>query len=650
MTRTTAKAFQERFTELGLAGTQLAVDSTITERTFALSGATLPLESESALPSLPQISFDTAAVTDAPAVPSAETRNPDLRPLRTLGEGGMGRVHLAKQHSLQREVAVKTLKPGASPQVAEALKQEARVTGALDHPGIIPVHALGLDQRGAPLLIMKRVDGVEWRELVYAEDHELWAHRPGDDLIACNVEILVQICQTVEFAHSRGVLHLDIKPENVMVGGFGEVYLVDWGIARRMDQPAPHDGIVGTPAYMAPEMVLGSALDPRTDVYLLGATLHEVLVRGYRHRGTTLETVLFSAALSEPYEYGPEVPEALADLCNRATAQDPERRPANVGTFREELAEFLSGRSALALAEAALVRLEKLERALGDVEADAPPRDLHAAYQLGSEARFGLSQALAEHPDLPFARRGFERCLRALIELELRQGHVDSAAALYAEMGAPDLDLERTIAALRARLLAQGEEEQHLRAMARELDPTVSSRARTLSLIAIGALLVFVSVYVGLTFGMGGLTRETLFGIIVVITSFIGVVLFLARRHILTNSFNKRLAAVVMLMLGGSCINRAASLLSEVSPSAVFTTDLGIFLGVMIGAAVGILRPLWIGAVVFAAALAGSRIRPEWAGGFFSGSSILNVVIVAAALFRESARAKAKRAASPAVE
>ena len=650
MTRTTAKAFQERFTELGLAGTQLAVDSTITERTFALSGATLPLQGDGALPSLPQISFDTAATMDASAGPSASTHNPDLRPLRTLGEGGMGRVHLARQHSLQREVAVKTLKAGASPQVAEALKQEARVTGALDHPGVIPVHALGLDQRGTPLLVMKRVDGVEWRELVYAQDHELWARRPGDDPIARHVEILVQICQTVEFAHSRGVLHLDIKPENVMVGGFGEVYLVDWGIARRMDQPASHGGIVGTPAYMAPEMVLGSALDPRTDVYLLGATLHEVLVRGYRHSGANLETVLLSAALSEPYEYGPEVPEALADLCNRATAQDPEERPVSAGAFRRELAEFLSGRSAQALAEAALARLEKLETALHQVEADAPPVDLHAAYQLGTEARFGLSQALAEHADLPVARRGYERCLRALIDLELRQDHVDSAAALLAEMPTPDVDLEKKLGALRARLLAQGQEEQRLRAMAQDLDPTVSARARTFALIAIGALLVLVSVFVSLTFGMGGITREAMFGIIVTVTSVIGFVLFLARHHILTNSFNKRLAALMMLMLVGSCINRTASLVSEASPSAVFTTDLGIYLGVMVGATVGIVRQLWVGAAVFAIALAASRVRPDLAGGLYSGSSILAVAIVAAVLLRESARAKLARAPSPTLD
>src|SRR5262249_53205231 len=155
------------------------------------------------------------------------------------------------------------------------------------------------------------------------------------------------------FAHSRGVIHRDIKPENIMVGGFGEVYLLDWGIAATVGDGHSHT-LVGTPAYLAPEMVLGEPLTAQTDVYLLGATLHEILTGRTRHAGSTVMEVLHLAAQSTPFQYDASIPDELARLCNRATARAPKDRPASAAELREALVDYLRHATARALGEAAV--------------------------------------------------------------------------------------------------------------------------------------------------------------------------------------------------------------------------------------------------------------------------------------------------------
>jgi len=205
-----------------------------------------------------------------------------LRPGALLGAGGMGMVRAALQESLGREVAVKALRSeGATPHKMLRLLREAWVTGALEHPNIIPVHALHLDESGAPQVVLKKIEGRPWSDFL-AEPELL----PGDgDPLGWHLGVLRSVCNALAFAHSRGIVHRDVKPENVMVGAFGEVYLADWGIALAFDESASprvprareNEMLAGTPCYMAPEMARGAPADPRTDVYLLGATLFEVL-------------------------------------------------------------------------------------------------------------------------------------------------------------------------------------------------------------------------------------------------------------------------------------------------------------------------------------------------------------------------------------
>jgi tetratricopeptide (TPR) repeat protein len=215
---------------------------------------------------------------------------------KEIARGGMGRVLAAHDLTLEREVALKVLlQDSPTGEMAERFRQEARITARLPHPGIPPVYALGDLPDGSPFLAMKLIKGRTLSALLRERIG------PSDDL-PLFVQVFEQVCQAVGFAHAQGIIHRDLKPSNVMVGAFGEVQVMDWGIAREMRStecgvrnpiPAPAGdapsvshasdltatGIVlGTPAYMAPEQARGEEPDPRADVFAIGGILCEILV------------------------------------------------------------------------------------------------------------------------------------------------------------------------------------------------------------------------------------------------------------------------------------------------------------------------------------------------------------------------------------
>ena len=208
---------------------------------------------------------------------------PELALEGVLGEGGRGEVRLAQQLSLRRQVAVKSLKGVRAPGLTQELLREARITGGLEHPNIVPVYALGRDAQNRVMLVMRKVNGAPWGRLL----REQGPARTDADLER-QLEIFRQVCHAVEFAHSQGIVHRDLKPDNVMIGGFGEVVVLDWGLAASLDGDAARElpraadlrGLAGTPSYMAPELVRGEGgeVGRWTDVYLLGATLHEIVM------------------------------------------------------------------------------------------------------------------------------------------------------------------------------------------------------------------------------------------------------------------------------------------------------------------------------------------------------------------------------------
>jgi serine/threonine-protein kinase len=596
----------------------------------------VPTNPDEDLAALPRITLDTTGAT----------AKSDYTLVAPIGEGGMGRVHLARERTLDRDVAIKTLRDDAPENAAHALLHEARLTGSLEHPGVIPVHALGIDDEGLPILVMKRVDGVDLSALLANPKHPAWSSRgAGSDPLSTALEILVHVCLTVELAHSRGVIHRDIKPENVMVGGFGEVYLLDWGIAStrdaRKDAVEPFEPLVGTPAYMAPEMVLGGEIDERTDVYLLGATLHEILTGLPRHTGESVRAVLHAALASSPYAYGDDVPEVLAGLCNRATSRDPAERPPSARAFREELLGFQRRRSTQALFEVAIARLRALEELLASVP-DAPanterrmPSDLALVYRLATEARFGLTQSLGDGGDV--AREGMQRCLAVLVDVELRQGHADTAEALLREMSEPREELAHRVAAIRERDAAGARGRKKLEILERDHDPSAQATNRTGWLLS--ASLAVATVWVAVAIRGGPPTAVWLLGASVASNAVTHFVLMLLRRSG-GNRFNRVLTGHLALALGASLVNRVHAYVDHMPPAQTLTIDLVIFTIACAGSAIAILRSMWLVALVFVAGLAAIREWPEQGGRVFAltsvGALLMGAAVLARAVKKES--------------
>ena len=221
------------------------IGETVTTRHYKAAAAGRNLAVEPPASGVPELT--TARLPELPLIPialggeaPAKLDAVDFEVTGVLGEGGMGRVLLARQRSLRRDVAIKVIKAEVQhPEVIEALLAEAVVTGSLEHPRIVPVHALGRDSEGQPVLAMKRIEGVSWRDMTRDSDDPRWASiaPESEDRLDVHLEIFMAACNAVHFAHSRGIVHRDIKLDNVMIGGFGEVYVVDWGIATKAASP-----------------------------------------------------------------------------------------------------------------------------------------------------------------------------------------------------------------------------------------------------------------------------------------------------------------------------------------------------------------------------------------------------------------------------
>lgn len=400
----------------------------------------------------------------------------------TLGEGGMGVVHLATQATLGRHVAVKTLKPGVtSPEAALRILREAWVTGTLEHPNVVPVHDVGVDAEGAPVIVMKRIEGRAWADLM-REPEEITRRFGVTDALEWNLRTLASVCNAAHFAHSRGILHRDLKPDNVMIGEFGEVYVLDWGIAvslrddptGRLPSAAQALELAGTPHYMAPEMLLGdpTQLSPRTDVYLLGAVLYEVFAGEPPHKGDTLQAMLADILLASPGFPSGFPPEARR-ICARAMSREPADRYASAQELRIAIEEYLRHRGSRKLAHDAKASLTRLQAIL-EGEGHGADHELEIANLLG-ECRFGYHAALSAWPGNEAAQQGLDRALLLVVEHELRYGDAAAAATLLRDVSVAPPDVAaRVETAVRARAV----EDERLRKMEVDHDPRVGSRTR----------------------------------------------------------------------------------------------------------------------------------------------------------------------------
>jgi serine/threonine protein kinase len=302
---------------------------------------------------------------------------PDLagtpyRLLERVARGGMGVVYTAEDEKLQRRVALKILDvPGAKNELANRLIREARVLAQLEHPGIVPVHDVGTLADGRVFYAMKFVEG-----------QRLDQHIASVNSVPDRLRLFLRICEAVGFAHARGVLHRDLKPANIMVGPFGEVLVMDWGLAKILRKAIPgdtreadpnatvfeqpkrdlaegdateistvtgHGTVMGTPGYMSPEQARGDVeqIDARSDIFSLGALLR-FLLTGKPEATSTLA--------------GPRIEKSLAAICAKATAAAAAERYPGVQGLALDVSRYLDGLAVTAHRESMIEKTVRFYR------------------------------------------------------------------------------------------------------------------------------------------------------------------------------------------------------------------------------------------------------------------------------------------------
>jgi tetratricopeptide (TPR) repeat protein len=318
----------------------------------------------------------TAAMPAPPAhpVPSSNPRPGEPRNFRILEEhasGGLEVVYRALDEDLNREVALKRMRPGLADDEDSRVRflREAEVTATLEHPSIVPVHARGWHGDGRPFYIMRLIRGETLR------DAAVRLHRDDvpEDVRALERHALIRrfvpACEAVAFAHSRGVIHRDLKPNNIMLGPFGETLVLDWGLAKRLGAPgegtseiasplppSPFDDpsatlpgqTRGTLGFMSPEQARGDIerVGPASDIYSLGATLYFMLTGDSPFGGpdpVAARNRLIAGELIPPRRVVRETPRALEAVCLKAMARDPEQRYASATDLADDLGRWLAG-------------------------------------------------------------------------------------------------------------------------------------------------------------------------------------------------------------------------------------------------------------------------------------------------------------------
>jgi serine/threonine protein kinase/tetratricopeptide (TPR) repeat protein len=305
-----------------------------------------------------------------PAAPQTRTDRYHLKKFHA--KGGMGEIWLAEDGNMGRAVAYKKMRGKPRDDQKDQFLREAQITGQLEHPGVVPIHDLSIDdETGQPFYVMKFIQGRTLSEIIkeyHAPPRPGAAPREVQGLRL--LQVFLKLCETIAYAHSRGVIHRDIKPDNVMVGAYGETLVLDWGLAKPVGVPEetddPHGpiqvrfsfsgesvetlegSVKGTPAYMAPEVAEGKVLevDQASDIYLLGGTLYQILT-GKKPREAKKILELIEEARKQPpvppRKLDKTIPRPLEAICLKALASRKEDRYATAQAMAEDVQRYLAG-------------------------------------------------------------------------------------------------------------------------------------------------------------------------------------------------------------------------------------------------------------------------------------------------------------------
>ena len=384
----------EAFRGLADQLTLFAPGQTLPGGTIAVADLDATIASDSAVPIVELSPTGHVRLSTLGEPSTGETRTRYARS-HIHAQGGIGQVWLARDGELGREEALKELRPeqGKSSVAWSRFVDEARITGQLEHPGIVPVYELSVHpEDGDPFYTMRFIRGKTLNRAIRDYHARSRAGQSGAlDLVSLLTDF-VSLCNTVGYAHSRGVIHRDLKGQNVVLGDFGEVILLDWGIAKLVDQddlargnsstgemPAlignPESGheatvagqILGTPFYMAPEQAEGriEAIDRRTDVYGLGAILYEILVGKAPYEGDKTGDILRKVANetpASPHQINPGVPRALEAVCLKAMSKQPAGRYPTALALAEEVRRWLADEPVTAYREPWPTRLARASK------------------------------------------------------------------------------------------------------------------------------------------------------------------------------------------------------------------------------------------------------------------------------------------------
>lgn len=290
---------------------------------------------------------------------ASERKSSRFRRLRNLARGGLGQVSIAQDHEIPREVAIKELLPkfATSASIQSRFLREAQITGMLEHPGIVPIYSVGRHRDGRPYYAMRLIQGSSLRAAI-KEYHRVGPSLHRSEQMRTLRKLLrrfICVCDAVAYAHSHKVIHCDIKPDNIMLGQYGETLLVDWGVATilepEVDDVAPLPVLTppevdpaGTLAFMSPEQASGdkSLLCHRSDVFSLGATLHNVLTGHPPYDPQAPDLADRVREVEICFDFPKTVPPALQAICRRALSRDAEDRYASADELAQDIECWLA--------------------------------------------------------------------------------------------------------------------------------------------------------------------------------------------------------------------------------------------------------------------------------------------------------------------